>query len=266
MNARVRFSGIAELAGGLSWRHDAGVLLAWLYYDESGEYKDGKLTGLTMGGVVSTAEKWCELERRWRAVLDEYGIPEFHMADFERWLKPFDFTLPDGSRDKVKHNNLLNALLDLMIEYVEGMHGYACTSILRDGDNAHREYIEDCVIGATKDAVLGTWQLYQEPLHLVFDRQNHFKDLKKYAAFYDFGETSERLGTLTTGNSKDILALQAADILAYEMQRHQRAERVERYPFTKLREACEQGRFRMTLAWGPLRYRKESFEAPLAFG
>lgn len=255
--------GIANSICGLTGPLTPGAALAWLYYDESGEYDAaGQLTGLTMGCCVSTAEKWCQLERQWRKVLEEYGVPRgFHMAAFESWRPPFDFKLPDGSRDKDKHNGLLNTLLALMIEYVEGMHGYASTSILREGANAHREYFEDCVVGAVGEAVNQTWRRYEEPLHLVFDRQNHFPEVgvRRYLEFYDFGEGTDRIGSMAVGKPTDIVALQAADILAYEMSKYQRPHIKERYPFLRLREACREGKFHMTIKWGPIRSHEESF-------
>jgi hypothetical protein len=233
--------------------------MAWVYHDESGEYDaKGKLINLTMGCCVSTAEKWRHLEEEWRTVLSDHGVALFHMSDFEAWRPPYDFKRADGERDYEKHNKILNFLLDLVIENVEGIHGYASTSILREGDNAHREYFEDCVIGAVKDAVLETWRHYEEPLNLVFDRQNHFPEsgVKKYVTFYDFGEASDRVGSFAIGKSHEIVALQAADLIAFEMSKYQRLDRAVRYPFERLQEAAKNRKFRMTLAWGPLRHRR----------
>jgi len=45
------------------------------------------------------------------------------MADFEAWAPPFDFKTADGGRDHQKHKSLLNFLLDLVIEHVDGYSG-----------------------------------------------------------------------------------------------------------------------------------------------
>lgn len=208
--------------------------MIWAYHDESGEYDtSGKLLNLTMGCCVSPIEKWRVLEAGWKAVLKEHHLSDFHMTDFEAWRPPFDFKLDNGERDKAKHNLLLNSLIDLMIENIDGIHGYASTSILRDGDNAHREYYEDCIIGSVANAVHQTWEAYHKPVNMVFDRQNHFPEIgvRDYVAFYDFGEAKERIRSCTIGKSDEIPALQAADILAFEMSKYQRQDRPERYPF-----------------------------------
>jgi hypothetical protein len=236
--------------------------MIWAYYDESGEYNaNGELANLTMGGCVSPFEKWRVLEDEWRAVLQEHTLPAFHMTGFGAWRPPFDFRLPDGSRDKDKHNKILNSLLEIMIRNIEAMHGYAATSILRDGDNAHREYFEDCIVGTVKDAVLETWATYGKSINLVFDRQNHFPEIvvQNYVDFYDFGEAKERISSCKAGKSDESPALQAADILAFEMSKYQRQDRPERYPSKIFRQAARNSHISMTLKWGPLRSRKATF-------
>jgi hypothetical protein len=139
MNALVRSSamgGFAELAAGLCWRADDLIMSVWVQYDESGEYDaNGNLLNMTVGGCVTRLDRWRQFDGEWtQALLDEgmppsaSGKPCFHMTDFEAWQPPFDFKLPDGSRDKAKHNRLLNALLDIMLKHIEGFHGYGAYS------------------------------------------------------------------------------------------------------------------------------------------
>jgi hypothetical protein len=54
----------------------------------------------------------------------------------------------NGDRDKEKHNRLLNDLLDVMLEHIEGLYGVAGNSILRDGENRHKRLLEDSIGGA----------------------------------------------------------------------------------------------------------------------
>jgi hypothetical protein len=97
-----------------------------VYYDESGEYgATGELLNMSMGGCVAPLEKWESFGESWRAALSAEGLDYFHMTEFEAWRPPFDFKLPDGNRDKEKHNRLLNSLLDLMVDHVEHFAGFA---------------------------------------------------------------------------------------------------------------------------------------------
>jgi hypothetical protein len=72
---------------------------------------------------VAPLEKWKLFEPKCRLILAREGLESFHMADFEAWRPPFDFKLENGDRDKEKHNRLLNDLLDVMLEHIEGLYG-----------------------------------------------------------------------------------------------------------------------------------------------
>lgn len=231
--------------------------MVWAYYDESGIYESGELQSLTMGCCVSPVERWAGFEARWSKMLADFEIPEFHMTDFEAWVGPFDFRLPNGERDKVKHNSLLNEALDVISDSVEGVHGFTSTSIIDNSKNLHSWYFEDCFVGSVKSAVREFWGFYQKPINMVFDKQNHFsKDgINFYAGFYDFGPERARIGSLTSESSDRVLSLQAADLVAYEMARCQRPNRPERYPFVYLKNAAKERGFKMTLAFGPMRSR-----------
>jgi len=50
------------------------------YFDASGTEHSG--TELVVSGFVSTVKKWKGFEREWRALLDDAGIPYFHMKEF----------------------------------------------------------------------------------------------------------------------------------------------------------------------------------------
>jgi hypothetical protein len=249
----------ADIAQGLSWRSGEIVLMAWIYYDESGEYDaKGNLINLTVGGCVSSLEKWRAFANDWNVILDREGLEFFHMADFEAWRSPFDFKLENGERDKAKHNRVLNDLLDTMLQYIEGLYGFVGNSILKQSDNAHKTMLEDSIGGAIKNAVLDTWTFYEKPLNLVFDQQTHFPltEIKKYVDFYDFGGAKGRVKNVIFGRSEECPALQAADIIAYEMSKTQRLNRPQRYPFTKLIEGGKVRNIAMRLGFGPVRFAK----------
>lgn len=50
------------------------------YFDASGD--NAGTHGVTVGGYVSDVRAWGRYTKRWREVLDEYGIEDFHMTDF----------------------------------------------------------------------------------------------------------------------------------------------------------------------------------------
>jgi len=113
----------------LGWQNESLVLMIWAYYDESGEHVDGDIVNMTVAGCVSTSEKWTVFDAQWRDFLASEGLSEFHMTDFEAWVPPFNFTLPGGGRDKEKHNRVLNGVLNLMLEHIEGFYAYGAVSM-----------------------------------------------------------------------------------------------------------------------------------------
>lgn len=228
--------------------------MVWVYYDESGEYDpDGKLVNMSMGGCIATLDHWQQFDTRWNTALAAEGLAEFHMTDFEAWRGPFDFKLPDGSRDKEKHNRVLNSLLDLMVGHVEHFAGFAAGNLISsDTSRAHELALEDCVLAAVTHAVHDLWFRYEKPINLIFGKQRHFSYAKimKYVELYDWGEGRGRLGHVGVDEPSKLPQLQAADILAFEMSKIQR-DRPERYPFVRLRDACKERGIPLTLKWGP---------------
>lgn len=224
------------------------------HYDESGEYADGKLTNMSIGACVSSCERWQGFDAAWNTALAAEGLTCFHMTDFEAWKPPFDFKLPNGNRDKERHNRLLNSLLDLMTDHVEWFMGYTAGSQIQDQGRAHFLAMESCVIAAVTHAVHDLWDHFGEPINLVFAKQRHFSmgKIADVVELYNWGEGVGRIGSLVFDEPQKLPQLQAADILAYEMSKVQRPERVERYPFVRLRDAAKTRGLEMRLKWGPV--------------
>jgi hypothetical protein len=224
----------------------------WGYYDESGEYDhSGTLLNMTIGGVFAPLEQWRSFDVRWRATLASEGLDWFHMTEFEKWKPPFDFKHSDGSRDKLKHERLLNALLDIMLDHIDGFYGFGAVSMFDPGSPAlnHANLMEDCVAAAIKNAVLDVYDFYKQPLWLVFGKQKHFgeKHIRQYVETYDVPRG--KIKCLSMENPKDVRPLQAADVLAYEMARAQRSGRNERYPFRKLKSGAQVRNLQMNITW-----------------
>lgn len=226
------------------------------YYDESGQYADGKLVNMSIGCCVASSAKWKDFDALWRQALADEGIADktFHMTDFEAWKPPFDFTLPNGERDKDKHNRLLNALLDLMVDRIEWFMGFTAGSQIQDQARAHFLAMESCVIAGVTHAVHDLWEHYQVPINLIFAKQRHFSMTKiaEVVELYNWGEGVGRIGSLTFSEPQKLPHLQAADLLAFEMSKVQRPDRIERYPFVRLREGAKTRGLEMRLKWGPV--------------
>jgi hypothetical protein len=86
------------------------------YFDESGELDPvtGHLKNLTIGGSFAPFEVWQDVSAAWKFALANEGVKMLHMADFEHYRGEFEWHLPNGERDKQRHERFLNALLDII--------------------------------------------------------------------------------------------------------------------------------------------------------
>jgi len=62
------------------------------YFDESGTHKGSR--SFALGGFLGAAAEWGAFQFEWEAALKEFGLPYFHMADFENRLKGYAWPQP----------------------------------------------------------------------------------------------------------------------------------------------------------------------------
>jgi hypothetical protein len=238
-------------------------MMTRVYYDESGEYDgDGNILNMTVGACVFREERWSDFDKAWIELLGKYGLTDFHMAHFQAWKGQFDFQLADGSRDKERHNRLMDEVLALLLEYSDGFYGYAAVSAaFPERERSHEILMDDCVCGAIKEAVLRIAPDNGTPLHLIFGRQSHISEamIGKYVDFYDYEEAKGRIGKVEHLETASLSGLQAADVLAYELARVQRDGRPERYPWKRLVEGAKAAGKTFTMTWGPIRSKRSIF-------
>jgi hypothetical protein len=256
------FCGMQALAAGLFWPEDVKVLAIWGYFDESGEHDPdtNRLLNMSVGGVYAPLANWQALETEWRRVLADEGLESFHMAPFEGWRKQFDFRLANGDRDRRRHDRILNALLDLMIEYIDGFYGFGAVSQFDPDQQAvtDRQLLMDCARGVIKSAVLDASEYYGEPVNLVFASQNRLSldHLQACRAEYDYRHNA--IGDITMKSAASVAPLQCADIFAYEIARAQRINAPDRYPFRRLCDGAGSKGRTFSVQWGPVRRRPEA--------
>jgi hypothetical protein len=142
-----------------------------------------------------------------------------------------------------------------MLSHIEGLYGFVGNSVIRPSDNLHRRLLEDSISAAVKNAIIDTWGFYETPLTLVFDRQTHFplSGIKDCILDYDFSGRTGRVKSVIFERAEECAALQAADIVAYEMSKAQRMDRPQRYPFSKLIEGAKAKNLIMHLVFGRIR-------------
>jgi hypothetical protein len=209
--------------------------MLWAYFDESGCHnpKNGRLQRLTFGGCLAPAHAWEGFESEWRAILEPEKVDCFHMADFEAWRPPFNFQLPDGSRDQAKHNRILNELLNAIARRAPWTFGFS-RNVTIEGQSL-REIYECCAIDTLMHMANSSAYYYGDEISVVFAQHKEFarSNLEGYFRFMNYADA--RLGTVATDKPKNVCQLQAADLIAYEVSRMERTGVPERYPIRELK-------------------------------
>ena len=212
------YSGTRHLALSLFGRDlsDAWMVMVsglTAYFDVSGHYSQGH-RAFACAGFAAPIEEWTNgFEPGWREVLGHVGIPELHMTDV--WE-----ALQEGSISDENYDLLMDTLFDLLKTYASKsfariIDGEELEKIVSDGDYPIR------VAGVDIMDAVERW------------RDNRQKKGKKVGpkapvkVVFDDGEAD--FGTLVDampigrkpipGTSLDILPLQAADWLAWELSR-----------------------------------------------
>jgi hypothetical protein len=228
-----------ELCAGLSWGERSLIVMLWGYFDESGYHDPGTnhLKKLSFGGCLASVDEWKGFGPEWISALDEEGIRgAFHMADFEKWIKPFDFKLDDGSRDYAKHNRLLNRLLEIIGRHVPRVFGFTHNVSTKKLSKALKDTYESCVIDTIMYMANASAYDLNDRISIIFARHKEFAlpRIEQYFGFMNYGDA--RLGTVGTDAPINLSQLQAADVVAYEISRMERDGIPRRYPILRLKE------------------------------
>jgi hypothetical protein len=229
-----------ELRAGLSWREGSLVAMLWGYFDESGYHdrKTNHLKRLSFGGCLASLEAWEGFETEWQTILTQEGIEgAFHMADFEKWVKPFDFKLADGSRDYEKHKRLLNGLLEVIGRRSPRAFGFTRNVSISKPSKALKDTYENCIVDTIMHLANASAYSLNDKVSIIFARHREFslERIEKYFGFMNYGDA--RLGTVGTDTPENLCQLQAADIIAYEVSRLERDDgSLRRYPLRKLNQ------------------------------
>jgi len=208
--------------------------MLWAYFEESGLHKaeTGKLDWLVLAGAIATEENWGHVSSEWEAVLIDFGITTFHMADFEAYEGEFK----NFSKDD--HKALLTRLLEIQAKYVHDIFGVTNWTGRYIGpyqNICHRNVIDLLtIIGSPSQ---------EEPISIVFARHEEVSPIKLSEYFDEAQSKRQRFGSWTVDYPSNNPPLQMADLIAYEFARSIRDGLPIRYPYKFMTEHATVGLF-----------------------
>lgn len=187
------------------------------YFDDSGTHAGSHV--VVYGGFIARDEVWADLETEWRPLLRHYGLSAFHLAHCEAGDHEFDLW-PRAKRDMVLYEFrqlVLNRdIWGISIAVSRADWDELVVGIAR---NFAGEADEFCARMCIYDALqFTTVDETERQVAVVFDDRPHRSvDILRMARpFLEQGLDGMELASVTFGKMKQIIPLQAADMLAWE--------------------------------------------------
>lgn len=230
------FSCFWELGASLCWQPIDLIAMLWAYFDESGEYQDGTLKRLTLGGCIASFENWQAFDQRWRAALDDEGVNVFHMADFEAREGEF----PRSDWEESRRRKLLGNLLGIINQHVSIFVGFANYPVKFPEKRSMRAGYDRLIARSMINTANRPWGLDEE-ISIVFARHPEFSSVR-VLEYFEIINQDKSLESCAVAEPGKVLPLQAADLFTYELMKFSKSDRTnndERYPFRRLREGAE---------------------------
>jgi hypothetical protein len=212
------------------------------YLDESGTHEGSD--AVVVAGFISNAVKWQAFSQGWKAALDDWQIPMFHMSDYEN--RQDSFKSWNGQERKER----LNRLLGLIKQHTFDSIAFAV--LKKSFDEIFSDKAKRICGDAYGLASIGCWHKLalraREPQidgFLAYIMETGSKGSSALTRIYgkeskNPGWTNDtRILSLSFQDKRFFLPLQAADILAYEIfkQIHRQFggdQRSTRYPLKQL--------------------------------
>jgi hypothetical protein len=211
------------------------------YMDETGHSKDERQRFVGVAGLVAPAENWEAFERKWKQALSDFKIPYFHMKDFASRRRYYE------GWSEQKRRKLLGKLLRIIattnpfpvgaIISLDDYRSFSAEDQKLMGDPYHF-----CLMGCV---YLPSWRTENDPpdvrVSIIFGEQLEFKYMAGQL-LEDFKQNypaAKRFDPPAFGDMKEVVPLQAADIVAYELhkefeRRRYRPQADQRYGYMEL--------------------------------
>ena len=194
------------------------------YFDESGS-KDTPL--VTMAGYLSDEHHWNRFEREWARALNEHGAKYLHMKEYAHCRGEFE-GWPEWKRKALMKKLIwtIKSNVKFRVGIVVPCEAYQQIVGSIDPNNTRLSPFCHCFQSCMR-AISEYCQKHKitDDVALVFDENN--ESSKHASGFYTSFKQSNapsrnQLVSLSFADDKKVTPLQAADLLAYELNKYHR--------------------------------------------
>jgi hypothetical protein len=188
------------------------------YFDESGHSSGTEF--FSLAAFVSDKLEWEKFDKQWRRALEQSGAPYLHMREFAHFRGPFTGWSEERRRSLLSECvTAINSIKTIAIGAVVSVEDFNTL------DPESQSKLQDPFFFCFQEVVRGvalSAAFEQENLkaHMVFSQQDEFrpKAMKLYGAMSHYSDVGNQMGSLKFCNMLEVPALQAADLLAYELR------------------------------------------------
>ena len=194
------------------------------YFDKSGHHGDrDELIQFTLGGCIASVDAWETFESDWTSFLRQQSIGWFHATDFA---------------DLAKHEATLEAASKII--WKNGFFCYGSTTFIPQQHRPTKpktlfqQFYEYGALDVIWNAAQCAKALDQK-IDLIFARHKDFSIKRIQEHFAKFQAADPSLSAVSIAEPQDCAPLQAADFVAYEVQRYHRSEILNEAPLRRQR-------------------------------
>lgn len=228
------------------------------YMDETGHSSDQRQKYVGMAGLIAPESNWEEFERKWNAALKltYINLEYFHMTDFAARQKAYKgWSEPKRRAVLGKIWRVIETSLAMPFGVIVPMELYRKLS-----DEHKQHFVDPYYIGFESSLAACTTFLEfmkitpEEKITMVFSEQVEFKNraMQFYDLVKDFGIMGSRGTPPIFRDMRDVVPLQAADVVAYEMykeceRRQYRPTSEPRYGYKRLLKMTQRNRMKIPM-------------------
>jgi len=213
------------------------------YMDETGHSQDEKQHFNGMAGLMAPTEYWEVFEGRWDRLLTKFKLPYIHMKEMWKLLDGWSKTKTEKLSAAVW--KIIKETRAIPIGSIIPMDDFRFLeeNLRRYALDPYYLAMQDCIRLSTVSITPGPFWSPDTRVRMVFSDQVEFKyeAQRMFDAAVKADKTKPRVASPAFEDMRDVLPLQAADVVAYEIYKeyertYYNLSRKKRYGYEQLEE------------------------------